>query len=94
MAKKYPGVSPDNTQWDEFNRSQGQMTNNEFFSSNGKGGFYEGMEWDEENEEWVLNAEEQRKRDEEKYSYTCRGCEQHKSFCECPPERSSDEDDG
>jgi hypothetical protein len=92
MGKKYPGYNENDTRWDEFHRERGQMTNNEFFTSNGKGGFYEGMVWDEENEEWVLNAEEQRKRDEAEYEWKCRGCQQHKSFCECEPVRN-DEDD-
>lgn len=93
MAKKYPGYNPDDTKWDEYHRSRGEMTNREFFTSNGKGGFYEGMVWDDDAQEWILNAEEQRKRDEAEYSWKCRGCEQHKSFCECPRQHSSDEDD-
>lgn len=44
MSVKYPGVRPDDTKWDDYHRSRGDMTNHEFFSSNGPGGFYEGME--------------------------------------------------
>ena len=66
--KKYPGYNENDTDWDQFQRDRGQMTNREFFTSNGKGGFYEGMEWD--GDEWVLNDEEQRKKDQrEKDSY-------------------------
>jgi len=52
---KYYGYNENDTKWDDYHRKNGMMTNREFFSSNGKGGFYEGMEWD--GEEWVPNAE-------------------------------------
>ncbi len=93
MAKKYPGYNEDDTFWDEFQKERGQMTNREFFTSNGPGGFYDGMVWSEEKEEWILNAEEQRKRDEAQYEWNCRECGVHKSFCECPPLKSSNDDD-
>ena len=38
MSKKYPGYNENDTFWDEHHRKNGQMTNNEFFSSNAKGG--------------------------------------------------------
>lgn len=57
MCNKYPGYNPHDTFWDDYHRKNGMMTNNEFFSSNTKGGFYEGMEYDDESGEWVLNAE-------------------------------------
>ncbi len=42
------------------------MTNKEFFTSNSSGGFYEGMEWDEDSEEWVPNeATRRREREQE-----------------------------
>jgi len=51
---KYPGYNPDDTFWDEHQRKQGLMTNNEFFTSNSKGGFYEGMEWN--GKDWIPDA--------------------------------------
>lgn len=54
MSEKYPGYREDNTRQDEHHRSTGQMTNREFFTSSGKGGFYEGMEHN--GEEWVPDA--------------------------------------
>jgi hypothetical protein len=45
---------PRDTHWDDFHKKRGMMTNREFFSSNGPGGFYEGMEWN--GTEWVPDA--------------------------------------
>ena len=58
MANKYPGVRQNDTFWDEYHRKNGMMTNHEFFSSNGKGGFYEGMSWDEDEQEWISDTPE------------------------------------
>jgi hypothetical protein len=57
----YHGYNEDDTKWDDHHRKNGMMTNREFFSSNAKGGFYEGMVWD--GDEWVLNAKEQARED-------------------------------
>lgn len=56
MKDKYPNADPNNTFWDDYHRKKGMMTNNEFFTSNGPGGFYEGMWYDEENNKWVPNG--------------------------------------
>lgn len=97
MAKKYPGYDQNNTRWDEHYRSQGQMTNNEFFTSNSKGGFYEGMVWDENEKKWVLNAEEQTKKDRWEEENRCSNCGYLMSVCqqECDiyPQRNSNEDE-
>lgn len=97
MTKKYPGYNENDTHWDDYHRANGEMTNREFFTSNGPGGFYEGMVWDEEKEEWFLSPENQRKRDiverEAKSEWYCFRCEAHKSFCECRPSCSSDDDE-
>ena len=53
FRKKYPGYDPTDTVFDELQRDQGQMTNREFFTSNGPGGFYEGMIWNELLKEWI-----------------------------------------
>ena len=45
MSNKYPGVNSSDNHFDEYHKQRGEMTNNEFFSSNTKGGFYEGTEW-------------------------------------------------
>lgn len=82
MAKKYPGYNPDDTKFDEHHRSQGVMTNSEFFTSNAKGGFYEGMEWDEDKQEWVLNKVEQAKHDAWEESITCPNCGYRKTVCQ------------
>jgi len=91
--QKYPGYRPDDTRFDEHHRSQGLMTNHEFFTSNGPGGFYEGMEWDEKKKEWVLNAENQRREREAKEKWYCFKCEAHKSFCECNDQSSYNDND-
>jgi hypothetical protein len=44
--KKYSGYNQNDTNWDDYHKQNNMMTNREFFSSNAKGGFYEGMEWD------------------------------------------------
>lgn len=97
MAKKYPGYNENDTKWDDHHRERGEMTNREFFTSNGKGGFYEGMEWDEENGDWVLNAEEQRKQDQREEENRCSTCGYLNSVCnqECDAysQRDSNEDD-
>lgn len=78
MNNKYPGYNADDTFWDDYHRKNGMMTNREFFSSNAKGGFYEGMEWD--GEEWVPNAEtRQRQREEEQKKCSECGCQ----YCQC-----------
>lgn len=55
MEPKYAGLKENDTFWDSYHRSRGEMTNREFFTSNGPGGFYEGMEWN--GSEWVPDAE-------------------------------------
>ncbi len=74
MNKKYTGYNEDDTKWDEYHRKNNMMTNREFFTSNSKGGFYEGMEWN--GEEWIPN-EETRKRD------YCSSCSRQNLYCEC-----------
>jgi hypothetical protein len=59
------------TNWDDYHKQNGHMTNREFFSSNGKGGFYEGMEWD--GEEWVPN-QQTRERQEAIDAQKCSEC--------------------
>jgi len=81
MGKKYAGYNEDDTFWDDYHRKNGMMTNREFFSSNAKGGFYEGMEWD--GEKWVPNAEERAKERQREEAYQCSNCGAHKAFCEC-----------
>ena len=61
---KYPGYNENDTQFDEKHRSQGIMTNREFFTSNAPGGFYNGMEWDESSQEWVPNEAERERQGE------------------------------
>lgn len=56
--KKYPGLDSRDTAWDEHHRRNGQMTNSEFFTSNGPGGFYEGMDYNESTGEWVSQRED------------------------------------
>lgn len=55
MSNQYPAYDKNDTAWDDYHKKNGMMTNREFFSTNAKGGFYEGMEWN--GEEWVPNAE-------------------------------------
>lgn len=97
MAKKYSGYNENDTKWDEFHRERGQMTNREFFTSNSEGGFYEGMVWDEERQEWVLNAEEQYKEDQRDAENRCSHCGYLNSVCqqECDgyPQRDSFSED-
>jgi hypothetical protein len=69
---KYPAYNANDTSWDQFQKERGMMTNREFFTSNAKGGFYEGMEWD--GEEWVPNAET-RARQEKIDSQRCPDCD-------------------
>lgn len=96
MSKKYPGYNEDDTHSDEYFRTHGMMTNREFFTSNGPGGFYEGLEWDEANEEWVPNAESRQKQAEWDKENRCQYCGYLKSVClqECDgyPEIDSNDD--
>lgn len=76
MSKKYIGVREGDTKWDDYHRKNGMMTNHEFFSSNEKGGFYEGMSWDDEDEEWISDTPE-------KKITTCADCGGDAMFCWC-----------
>ena len=71
MSNKYPGYNENDTAWDDYHKKNGLMTNREFFTSNAKGGFYEGTEWD--GKEWVPNAET-RARQEAIDSQKCPEC--------------------
>ena len=73
MSNKYSGYDERDTSWDDYHMKNGMMTNHEFFTSNGPGGFYEGMEWDEEDQEWVPNAES-RERQAAIESNRCEDC--------------------
>jgi len=85
MNKKYPGYKSNDTFWDDYHRKNNMMTNNEFFTSNAKGGFYEGMEFN--GEEWVLNAEQRRKewdREQKKLNENrCNTCDGQRPYCDC-----------
>ena len=79
---KYPGYNENDTKWDEHHRETGQMTNREFFKSNAKGGFYEGMEWD--GEDWVLNEENQRLEEKRQAELNnCSWCGKDEYDCNC-----------
>ena len=81
MSNKYPGYNDGDTFWDDYIRKHGQMTNREFFSSNGPGGFYEGMEWD--GEEWVPNAASRQRQWEREEKNKCQECGEQKPYCDC-----------
>lgn len=87
MSKKYPGHNTNDTFWDDTHRKRGMMTNNEFFTSSGPGGFYEGMEWDEEDGEWVPDAKARAREAEieaEEVANECDGgCGFPKTSCHC-----------
>jgi hypothetical protein len=72
---KFSGYNENDTAWDDYHRENGMMTNREFFSSNAKGGFYEGMEYDEDSGEWVPDAEtRQREWEREQNQPKCDDC--------------------
>ena len=84
--KKYPGYNENDIHYDDYHRSRGMMTNREFFTSNGPGGFYEGLEWDGENDEWIPNAATRQKEWEmvqERLKNTCSICGYEKKYCYC-----------
>lgn len=81
--EKYRGYNEGDTHFDDLHRSQGLMTNREFFSSNAKGGFYEGMEWDEDGREWVPNAEEREREYNRKKANECPDCGDQLPYCKC-----------
>lgn len=83
MSNKYPAYNEDDTFWDDHHRKQGLMTNREFFSSNAKGGFYEGMEYNEEAGEWVPDAETKRKERERENANKCHSCGYDRNNCWC-----------
>jgi len=58
MSKPKYAFDGKDTNWDDWHRERGMMTNREFFTGSGPGTFYEGMEWDEEDQEWIPNAEQ------------------------------------
>ena len=81
-TNKYPGYNENDTQWDEHHRQNGLMTNREFFSSNDKGGFYQGMLWD--GDQWVLDAENQRREDARQMELdSCDWCGKNPYECTC-----------
>ncbi len=57
------------------------MTNREFFSSNAKGGFYEGMEWN--GKDWVRDAASRQKTYEREQANKCSDCGGQKPYCDC-----------
>lgn len=65
---------------DDFHRKNNMMTNNEFFTSNEKGGFYEGMEFN--GREWVLNTEQSRKEYIQMKQNECNECDKQKPYCD------------
>lgn len=81
MSSKYSGYNENDTFWDDYHRKNGMMTNREFFTSNAKGGFYEGMEWD--GEEWVPNAETRQREWEREQANKCPDCGGQKPYCDC-----------
>ena len=82
--KKYPGLNPDDNFWNDYHRSRGLMTNQEFFTSNGKGGFYEGMEWSESRQEWIPDAKTREKEyRREQLNPKCWKCGFTIAHCEC-----------
>jgi len=83
MSNKYPGYNEDDTFWDDHHRKRGEMTNREFFSSNAKGGFYEGMEYNDETGEWVPDAETTRKEHERETANKCPSCGYDRNNCWC-----------
>ncbi len=83
MSKKYPGHNPNDTFYDDHHKSKGLMTNNEYFTSNAKGGFYEGMEWDEHSQEWVLNEEAKEREYRREEANKCADCGKQKPYCDC-----------
>ena len=83
MSNKYPGYNEDDTFWDDHHRKTGRMTNREFFTSNAKGGFYEGMEYDDDTEEWVPNAESRQREYEQEKANECSHCGEDKRYCWC-----------
>ena len=78
--EKYPGVNPGDTAWDSHHKKNGMMTNHQFFSSNAKGGFYEGMEWD--GGQWVPDAAA-RRREAEIEANNCDNCGCSSDNCWC-----------
>lgn len=81
--KKYPGYRTGGHSSDDHFRSKGEMTNNEFFTSNASGGFYSGMKYDDESKQWVLNDFEQSKADARYEANKCTDCGGQKPYCEC-----------
>lgn len=81
MSIKYPGYNENDTSWDEHHKKNGEMTNREFFSSNAKGGFYEGMEWD--GEEWVPDANSRARDRQREQDNRCSDCGGQNPYCEC-----------
>jgi len=71
MSKKFSGYNQSDTKWDNYHKANNMMANREFFSSNAKGGLYEGMEWD--GDEWVPN-EENRKKQADIDAQKCQEC--------------------
>jgi hypothetical protein len=80
---KYPGYNKDDTFWDEHNKKNGLMTNSEFFTSNGPGGFYEGMEYNEESGGWVTNQETRDRETRKLEANKCPDCGDQKPYCSC-----------
>lgn len=80
-TNKYTGYNESDTEWDEHHRKNGLMTNREFFTSNAKGGFYEGMEWD--GEDWVPDAESRQREHEQTKQNECSDCGEDKRYCWC-----------
>jgi hypothetical protein len=83
MGNKYPGFDKNDTGWDDFHKKNKMMTNHEFFTSNAKGSFYEGYEWDADLKEWVPNEETRQRQQMIEEMNKCPDCGGQKPNCEC-----------
>lgn len=80
----YPVFSDGDTGWGSRLSPNRKMTNQEYFSSAAKGGYYEGFEWNEEKKIWVPDAASREKKAQHlKEQNICPHCGEEIKKCIC-----------
>ena len=80
---RYPAFGED-TGWNDLTLAGAAMPNKEYFSSNAKGGFYDGYEWDDVRKIWIPDtAARQKVQLRLQQGEICPDCGEERKKCIC-----------
>ena len=80
----YPVFADGDTGWDSKSTNPAKIPNKDYFSSNAKGRFYEGLEWDDVKKIWVPDAASREKEAQrQKELNICPHCGEEIKKCIC-----------